>query len=139
MAFRVEQVVDTSALAAILLREDDAPRFLEALGQPGSWAISAANRTELFLVAAARLRGDGIAHARQLLSRFRIQTQAVDEALADAAAEAFLRYGKGRHPAALNFGDCFSYALARRHEAPLLFKGNDFGLTDVGAIVTLRQ
>jgi ribonuclease VapC len=131
MACPVDAIVDTSALVAVLLRETDAAQHLDALSNRARWGIAAPNRTELLIVAEARFIADGAGHARELLARYGVQTLAIDEALADAAAAAFRRYGKGRHPAGLNFGDCFSYALARHCQVPLLFKGDDFAQTDV--------
>jgi ribonuclease VapC len=135
MASPVDAIVDTSALVAILLRESDAADYLHALAQFPRWGIAAPNRTELLMVAAVRLSGDGSRFARELLNRYQIQTLPLDEALADAAAAAFERYGKGRHPAGLNFGDCFAYALARQCNVPLLFNGGDFGQTDVSRVI----
>lgn len=135
MASPVDALVDTSALVAILLRERDAMEYLQALDRIPRWGIAAPNRTEFLMVASVRLGGDGAAYARELLGRYQIQTLAVDEALADASAEAFRRYGKGCHPAGLNFGDCFAYALARHCDVPLLFKGGDFALTDVARVI----
>lgn len=126
-----DAIVDTSALVAILLRESDAVDYLNALAGVPRWGIAAPNRAELLIVADARLPDSGARYARDLLARYGVQTLAVDETLADAAVDAFRRYGKGRHPAGLNFGDCFSYALARQCNLPLLFKGGDFALTDV--------
>ena len=81
---------------------------------------------------ATRLRtAGGMAALDALLSRMRVSIMSVDEQQAHLAREAFRRFGKGRHPARLNFGDCFSYALARHTGEPLLFKGNDFALTDI--------
>jgi ribonuclease VapC len=116
---------------AILLNEPDGMEFLERLQRLGPTAISAANRAEFLLVANTRLRGDGAAMARDLLERLEIVTLPVDESLADLAVQAHRKFGKGRHPAGLNFGDCFSYALARRIDVPLLFKGDDFSQTDL--------
>jgi ribonuclease VapC len=135
MASPLDALVDTSALVAILLRENDAIDHLNALARISRWGIAAPNRTELLMVASVRLSGDGASCARELLARQQIQTVPVDEVLADAAADAFQRYGKGRHPAALNFGDCFAYALARQYRLPLLFKGDDFALTDVARVI----
>jgi ribonuclease VapC len=135
MASPLDALVDTSALVAILLRESDAIDHLNALARISRWGIAAPNRTELLMVASVRLSGDGASCARELLARQQIQTVPVDEVLADAAADAFQRYGKGRHPAALNFGDCFAYALARQYRLPLLFKGDDFALTDVARVI----
>jgi ribonuclease VapC len=98
-----------------------------------SVGICAPNRTELLLVIQSRLGDTGAERAKMFLNAQRIQTIALDEALADTAADGFRRFGKGRHPAGLNFGDCFSYALAIRERAPLLFKGNDFSKTDIRA------
>jgi len=135
MASPVDAIVDTSALVAVLLRESDAADYLNALAQMPRWGIAAANRTELLMVASVRLGEDGASYARELLARYQIRTLPVDESLADAAADAFQRYGKGRHPAGLNFGDCFAYALARQCDVPLLFKGSDFPMTDVSRAI----
>lgn len=131
MASAIDLVVDTSALAAILLGEPEAPQLLAALMAAPRVGLCAANRSELFIVIQARLGDVGVAHARALLAALRIETVALDEGLADLAAEGFRRFGKGRHPAGLNFGDCFSYALALHVGVPLLFKGRDFDQTDV--------
>ncbi|WP_058554880.1 type II toxin-antitoxin system VapC family toxin [Thiohalocapsa sp. ML1] len=132
MAASIDLAVDTSALTAILLGEPEAPDLLRALTGASRPGLCAPNRTELLLVIQARLGDLGLARARELLRRQQIETVVLDEALADAAADAYRRFGKGRHPAGLNFGDCFAYALAAREQVPLLFKGNDFSLTDVG-------
>ena len=131
MATSIDLAVDTSALTAILLGEPEAQDLLKTLiaaTQPG---LCAPNRTELLIVMQARLGDLGVEHARTFLRRQRIQTIALDEALADRATEAYRVFGKGRHPAGLNFGDCFAYALAAGEEVPLLFKGDDFSRTDV--------
>lgn len=132
MAAANDLAVDTSALTAILLGEPEAAALLRALAFAARPGLCAANRTELFLVIQARLGDPGIARARELLRRQQIETVVLDESLADAAADAYRRFGKGRHPAGLNVGDCFAYALAAREQVPLLFKGDDFGMTDVG-------
>ena len=127
----IDLVIDTSALVAILLGESDAESLLRILDHAAYPAISAANRAELLIVMDARIGAVGTERARVLLSMQRIHTAPLDETLADAAAGAYRRYGKGRHPAGLNFGDCFAYALAVRYAVPLLFKGEDFSRTDV--------
>lgn len=127
----IDLAVDTSALTAILLGELEAPALLNALTAAASVGFCAPNRTELLLVMQTRVGDLGVERAKQLLSLQRIQTISLDEALADSAADAYRRYGKGRHPAGLNFGDCFAYALAIREQVPLLFKGDDFAKTDV--------
>jgi ribonuclease VapC len=131
MATSIDLVVDTSALTAILLGEPEAAALLTALSAAPRVGLCAPNRTELLLVIQTRLGDAGVAHAKHFLRLEQIQTVDLDEALADAAADAYRRFGKGRHPAALNFGDCFAYALAMREQVPLLFKGEDFSRTDV--------
>ena len=131
MATSIDLVVDTSALTAILLGEPEARRLLAALVGARS-ALCAPNRTELLVVIQSRLGDAGVARAREFLAAQRVRTVALDEALADAAAAAYRRFGKGRHPAGLNFGDCFSYALAARERVPLLYTGDDFARTDMG-------
>ena len=124
-------VVDTSALVAILRDEPECERFLELLADSEDPLISAATLLESSMVMHGK-RGDrAIARLDDLLLTSGIRCVAVDETQALAAREAWLRYGKGRSPARLNFGDCFSYALAKTQDRPLLFKGDDFGETDV--------
>jgi ribonuclease VapC len=127
----IDLAIDTSALTAIILGEPDAPALLTALTPALRVGLCAPNRTELFLVIQTRLGDRGVERAKELLRLVQIRTIPLDETLADSAADAFRRFGKGRHPAGLNFGDCFSYALASCKQAPLLFKGDDFSKTDV--------
>nr|WP_147028479.1 type II toxin-antitoxin system VapC family toxin [Methylobacterium oxalidis] len=122
-------VVDTSAFVAILAEEPEATIFSELLSLAGRRVMSAGTYLECAIVAAGRF-GGGVDLDRWL-ERRSIEVLPVDHALARRAADAFARYGKGRHPAALNFGDCFAYALATALDAPLLFKGEDFARTDV--------
>ena len=131
MATSIDLAVDTSALTAILLGEPDAFGLLSALSAVPRIGLCAPNRTELLVVIQTRLGDAGVQRATQFLHREQIHTIALDEALADSAADAYRRFGKGRHPAGLNFGDCFSYALATQEQVPLLFKGDDFSKTDV--------
>jgi ribonuclease VapC len=131
MATSIDLAVDTSALTAILLGESDAPALLSALHAAPCIGLCAPNRTELLLVMQTRLGDIGVDRAKELLALEQVQTVPLDEALADAAADGYRRFGKGRHPAGLNLGDCFSYALASRAQVPLLFKGDDFSKTDV--------
>jgi ribonuclease VapC len=135
MGTSIDLAVDTSALTAILLGEPDAPALLTAVTAAPRVGLCAPNRTELFLVIRTRLGDAGVERAKALLRLQQIQTIPLDEALADSAADAYRRFGKGRHPAGLNFGDCFSYALANRERVPLLFKGADFSKTDLRAVV----
>ncbi|HLF96047.1 MAG TPA: type II toxin-antitoxin system VapC family toxin [Methylococcaceae bacterium] len=131
MAVSTEIVLDTSALIAVLANEAEAADMLRALTGPQRLLISAASKTELLIVIESRLGPAGVAKASQLLAVLGVETVPVDDALADLAADALFRWGKGRHPARLNFGDSFAYALAKQLNAPLLFKGNDFSHTDL--------
>jgi len=130
MATAIELAVDTSALTAILLGESDAAALLGTLAAAPCAGLCAPNRTELLVVIQARLGDRGVERAKQFLALEQVRTIPLDETLADLAAEGYRRFGKGRHPAGLNFGDCFSYALANREQVPLLFKGDDFSKTD---------
>lgn len=130
-------VVDTSALVAILLREADAEVFEGALADNPVRLISAVTRVELSLVIEGRKRDAGRADIEALLRLVPIDIVAVTPQQADAAIEAFRRFGKGHHPARLNIGDCFAYALARTTGLPLLFKGADFALTDIRSVLTV--
>ncbi len=122
-------VVDTSALIAILQDEAEAGDFFTLLSEETDCRIGAPTKFELLMVAVRKPTGQE--DVRQLLSVLNVATIDWTDKLADIAATAFLSYGKGRHPAALNFGDCMSYALAKSLGAPLLFKGDDFSKTDI--------
>jgi ribonuclease VapC len=122
-------VLDTSAIVAILRGEPECPMFLRVLSAAEDPLISAGTLLECSMVQAKFEQG--ITDLDDLLASAGVRTAAVDAAQALAAREAWLRYGKGRSPAALNFGDCFSYALATTTDRPLLFKGEDFAHTDV--------
>jgi ribonuclease VapC len=124
-------VIDTSVLAAILLREDDRRELLEKMSVAPRLLLSAANLVEIGVVLMCHSTGDHEHRLDPLLERAGIQVVPVDYPQALLATEAYRRYGKGRHHASLNLGDCFSYALAVRTGYPLLFKGNDFSHTDV--------
>ena len=123
-------IVDTSALLAVLFREDEAQRF-EALIAASSCRMSVANVLEAALVVegrGGRQAGDAL---DEFLAAAEIAAAPISTDQIEVAREAWRRYGKGNHPAALNFGDCFAYALARTKNEPLLFKGNDFAQTDI--------
>ncbi|MGL4286613.1 MAG: type II toxin-antitoxin system VapC family toxin [Phreatobacter sp.] len=125
-------VVETSALVAIILNEPEAPRLLARLALIEPATIPASCYLEASMVLARR------AHGRRdldrLLSGFAVSFTPLDEPIARLAADAFQRFGKSSgHPAQLNFGDCLAYATAMHLDAPLLFKGDDFGHTDVQA------
>ena len=124
-------VIDTSAIAAVLFQEDDAATFEQFLANAGRCLISAVTRVETTCVVEGRKGEHGRAALEALLEVLGAETVSVDAAQVNHAIAAFRAYGKGRHPASLNIGDCFSYALAKALDEPLLFKGNDFGLTDI--------
>ena len=109
----------------------EAERIVRTRASALEWTLSAANVVEVGIVMQARRGDDGARDLDLLLAKLRVDTAAVTASQADIARKAFRRYGRGRHPANLNFGDCFAYALAKDKSAPLLFKGNDFGQTDV--------
>jgi ribonuclease VapC len=129
----IDLAVDTSAVLAVLLREPSCDAVLDRLCGASQPAVAAPTRTEILLVALVKLGELGQERAREFLERQAILTVGWDQELADAAALAFQRFGKGRHPSGLNFGDCFSYALAQQLRVPLLFVGNDFSQTDLEA------
>jgi ribonuclease VapC len=125
-------IVDTSALMAILLNESDSERYRVALARAERAILGAPTKLELMLVTGGRNGAKGLKAAQSLLDGFGAEVVEWSEAMADIAAQAFLRFGKGqKHPARLNFGDCMAYALAKSLDAPLLYKGGDFALTDV--------
>lgn len=121
-------VVDTSALMAILLNEADADTCAAALEGAGRLLISSGTVAESLIVAQRRGVGDEM---EQLLSGLGFEVMAVTAADARRVAEAYQNWGKGLHPAGLNFGDCFAYALAKEQACPLLYVGNAFARTDI--------
>jgi ribonuclease VapC len=124
-------VIDTSAVLAIFLAEPERQKFLELIREDGSRLISAANALETAIVLETRR---GIAAGREFdlfLHRLGIEIVSVDGDQVEVARAGWRRFGKGRHPASLNFGDCFAYALSKTSGEPLLAKGNDFPKTDV--------
>ncbi len=128
-------VVDTSALVAIVLREPEAPSFLEILIRTDAAFMSAATLVEAASVYLAEFPSHQSAdHLLKDLAALRISVSPLTVEQGVLAAQARFRFGKGRG-GALNFGDCFSYALARSLNAPLLFKGNDFIHTDVARVI----
>lgn len=128
-------VIDTSALAAIMFDEPERAAFVREIAHAPRRLVSSATVVECSLVVEAR-RGEVAGRELDLfLHRAMVHTVAVDEEQVLLARAAWRRYGKGRHPAGLNFGDIFSYALARATGEPLLFKGDDFAQTDVAPAV----
>ena len=127
-------IVDSSALLSILQQEPDAARFARVLAQnPGS-QMSAANWLEASMLLYVRQDEQGVHDLDVLVAHYGIEVVDVTTAQAKAARRAFMRFGKGVHPARLNFGDCFAYALAKDTGEPLLFKGGDFTQTDIPAV-----
>ena len=125
-------VVDSSALVAIMRGEPETGRFLEAIAAADALLLSAVNYLETSMVLAGPKGKAAVWRPLEaFLTRANIAVAPFDREQAQAAREAFLRFGKGRHPAALNFGDCAAYALAKARRAPLLFKGGDFLKTDI--------
>lgn len=131
-------VVDTSALLAILLGEPERYDYIALLAGADDPLISTATLVEASIVLRARTGDDGVQDLDDLLAVAGVRPVAVDAGQAMLARTAYARFGKGRAPAGLNFGDCFAYALARAMDRPLLFKGADFAQTDVKAATPAR-
>ena len=128
-------ILDTSALLAILLREPEADDFIERILTSDDCLISAVSFVEASIVAESSGGDGGIRQLDAFLRTAGISIEPVSPEQAMAARQAYSDFGKGRHPAGLNLGDCFSYALAKISGDPLLFKGRDFGRTDILAAV----
>ncbi len=125
-------VVDSSALIAILLREPEADSFIAAIAAADAVLLSSVSLLECSLVLAGRTgTAERWLDLDALIARAGIEVVAQDVVQVDAARRAFLHYGKGRHAAALNLGDCAAYALAKTRGLKLLFKGSDFAQTDL--------
>ena len=124
-------VVDTSAVLAVAFDEPDANHFLIAIDSAAGCLMSAVSFVEASIVINRR-RGEAMTPDIELMiGVLGIEIEPVTTNQARLASEAYRTYGKGNHPAALNFGDCFAYALSRASRLPLLFKGDDFAKTDV--------
>ena len=127
-------IVDTSAVVAVLLGEKDAEPIFDILSTTTGLKMSAATAVELNAVLARRLRPEDQRRVERLLDLWEIETVAFDPAQAEIASQAYRDFGRGSgHPAALNLGDCYSYALTVATGEPLLFVGDDFVHTDVVA------
>jgi ribonuclease VapC len=125
-------VIDSSALVALLRKEAEATHFAEVIMTADFARISAPTLLETSMV----LEGSGLSteagqRLDQLIGQLNLEITAFDEKMLPGARDAFRRFGKGRHPAALNFGDCISYATAKYFGEALLYKGSDFDLTDI--------
>jgi ribonuclease VapC len=124
-------VIDTSAMVAILFGEPEQRRFVELIHDTESRLMSAASVLETSLVVEGSFGQSAGSDLDLFLIDAEIEIVPVDREQIDTARSAWRRYGKGRHRAALNFGDCFVYALAKITGEPILAKGNDFTLTDI--------
>lgn len=127
-------VSDTSALMALVMDELDAPDIRRAIDEAGQVLISAATLVEFYIVAMGK-EGDAYVRAQDLIRELPIAIVPFDAEQAEIARRTYERYGKGReHPAQLNFGDTFAYALASSRGLPLLYKGEDFARTDIATV-----
>ena len=129
-------VIDTSAIVAILFAEADAERFARAIASDPMRLISAGTVLECGLVVESELGEEGDRELDLLLLRAGIETIPFNAEQLAIARQAFRLFGKGRHPAGLNYGDCFSFALSKASGEPLLFKGSDFPKTDIRSALT---
>ena len=126
-------IVDTSAVLAVLFDEPDAERYVRALAGASHCRMSVVSFLEAAIVLESRAGAAAGPNLDLLLERAPIELEPVTLEHAQAARRAWRRFGRGNHRAALNFGDCFAYALAEATREPLLFKGKDFALTDIDA------
>jgi ribonuclease VapC len=124
-------ILDTSPLVAILAKEPDSERYVSAISHAPRCRMSAGNFLELSIVIEGQFGADVLRQCDALIRRISIVIEPVTIDQAHVARQAFHDFGKGRHPAGLNFGDCFAYALAKITGEPLLFKGEDFKDTDI--------
>lgn len=127
-------VVDTSAIIAILQKEPEAERFTDLVEHESLCLISAVSVLEAGIIVQDRRGDEGVLRLDAFLREAEIETVPFDAEQAGIAREGYRRFGKGNHPAGLNFGDCAAYALSRVSGEPLLFKGNDFARTDVAGV-----
>lgn len=127
-------VIDTSAILAILFAESDMKLIVNALTQDVKRLLSSATALELMLVIEARKGEAGGRELDLFLHRSKIAIVPFDSEQTEIARHAWRRFGKGRHPAGLNFGDCFAYALSKSSNEPLLCKGQDFSQTDISIV-----
>jgi ribonuclease VapC len=124
-------VIDTSALVAILEGEPDAGRLARLIYESEDALLAAGTYVECCIVRGGRAGWAAVSEVDGLIQRFGVRIAELTVANARIVREAYLRFGKGIHPAGLNFGDCFAYALAKELDRPLLFKGDDFARTDI--------
>ena len=129
-------VIDPSAILAIMYAEPEESKFLDLIASDETCLLSAPGYVELSIVLGTRYGEDGGNYLERLLQELSITVVPFSPEQARLAAEAFFKFGKGRHPARLNMGDCFSYGLAKAMKQPFLFKGNDFSQTDIERVNT---
>jgi ribonuclease VapC len=127
-------VIDTSAIIAILFDEPERASFNERIAAAGTRMMSMVSYVEAAVVMLRRKQDAGLADLETFLRDADIVQVSVDRRQAELAIEAYRKFGKGRHRAGLNIGDCFAYALAKATGEPLLFKGDDFGRTDIALV-----
>lgn len=127
-------VIDSSVLIAILSAEVEAEQFAESIADDSVRLLSAASLLETSIVIETRYGKNGSTKLDELIHTGNIQVESVTAAQVAVARLAYRTYGKGQHSAGLNFGDCFTYALAKVTGEPLLFKGNDFSQTDLSCV-----
>ena len=132
-------VIDTSAAVAILTSEPGADELIDQMAEATGRRMSTATLVELSIVMEARLGPPGQGIVERFLRDSEIDLVPVDRTHVDRALEGWRRYGKGRHPAALNFGDCFAYALAVSDGSPVLCVGDDFAATDIDVVRPTEQ
>ena len=123
--------IDTSAIIAILFQETDAENITRKIIKEVPCLFSAASLLEAGIILQARHGDEGARDLDLLLYKLGLKIESVTDKQANIARKAYKQFGKGIHPAGLNYSDCFSYALAKEKKLPLLFKGNDFGKTDI--------
>ena len=124
-------IVDTSALSAIFFGEPESNAYIQLIQEADRCRLSAANFVELSMVIEGQLGPEALHQCDMFLRRAAIVIEPVTVEHAYLARQGFLDFGKDRHPAGLNFGDCFAYALAKASDEPLLYKGKDFSKTDI--------
>ena len=124
-------IIDSSALVAVILRELDEAVYAHAILQSAQPAMSAANWLEAAIIFDSRKLPEGRIRFEEVIADFRIEIVPVTLEIAERARRAYQQFGRGNHPAKLNYGDCFAYATAAIRGEPLLYKGNDFAQTDI--------
>ena len=124
-------IIDTSALSAIFFGEPESDVYIRLIHEADRCRMSAANFVELSMLIDSQLGPEALRQCDMFLRRAEIVIEPVTVEHAHLARQGFLDFGKGRHPAGLNFGDCFAYALAKASDEPLLYKGQDFSKTDI--------